>query len=175
MGPRDGWTDAPDSGAFRTPLILRKRALARGNRTLYLNYTGHGSNGELSIQGSDRFAEFRIECVTERFRCQPLNLAGRPQQHHACVALVGDLQSRSPQVMISVHEKGPILEGRRHFIFDSGDGHGSKQSGHRLKKNDGVDWQMQTVLFEALNPQLCISSIRAAHGKDDHHRTTAES
>jgi hypothetical protein len=89
------------------------------------------------------------------------------------VAFIGDLQPLSPEVLIPVQENCSILQGERHSVLDSGGGHGTKQSGDRFQKDDGVDCQVRIVLHEALNPQLRVAATGATEGKDHHSRAAA--
>jgi integrase len=47
-------------------------------------------NGELSLQGSDRFHQFPIMRLRQRPRRHPLNPTGRPQQQHAGAAFIDE-------------------------------------------------------------------------------------
>ena len=93
--------------------MTRDLALVSGNCNLYFEKTFGRASARLLMQSLDRFGEFRIKRVRKRSQRHPLNPTGWSQEHHACVAFIGDLQPLSPEVLIPVQENCSILQGGR--------------------------------------------------------------
>lgn len=118
--------------------------------------------------------QIRIFRVGEPAGVPPANVPVGAEDDHVCAAIVGDMETLLPEILIPIRHEGPILHGLRHTGSHSGDGHWTKERRRVLQQDDSVNREIAGEIFrQMLIPLAGVSGRRAAEGEDQDCRLVA--